>query len=120
MKIKSGITRKVLLIFKLAVKIPNISNGHSNFLQGCYANYSERKFCKDFKHADYEENLYKYACPSYLCAWFGLIQIQARCEPNLSDLNEDQIKTYSSLCGTDNKKENFGWYKGRLVCLDYP
>lgn len=120
MQLKQGITRKVILIFNLAIKLPNISYGHSNFLQGCYANWSERKYCKDFKNADYEENLYKYVAPSYFCSWFGLLQIQARCEINKIDLTSDQEKIFKSLCGTDMKKENFGYYKGRLVCLDYP
>lgn len=119
-KFYQGITRKVLIIGNFAFKFPNTSYGHNNFLQGCYANWSERKYCKDFKNADYEDNLYKFVCPSYFCSWFGIIQIQAKCDQVLNELNGEEIKNHLPLCGTDSKKENFGYFKGRLVCLDYP
>lgn len=101
-----------------AFKIPNFSHGHGNFLNGCYANWSERKYYKDFINADYENNLVHLVSPSYFCSWFGLLQIQAKCEPVYEELNN--IEKYLPLCGTDSKKENFGYFKGKLVCLDYP
>ena len=115
-----GITRIVFLVSRFAIKIPNHRYGHRHFLQGCYANWSERKFCKDFKNADYPENMYQYVAPSYFCSWFGLFQIQARCEPYNEDLTEKEKEFFKPLCWGDNKKENFGILKGRLVCLDYP
>lgn len=120
LKIKTtGITRIVLLIGKYAIKIPNFTYEHRHFLQGCCANWSERKYNKDFNDVYYTGNMYEYVAPSYFCSWFGLIQIQARCEPMLEDLTNEQKEFYYPLCGTDSKKENFGWYKGKLVCLDY-
>jgi hypothetical protein len=117
---KKGITRIVFLIGKYAIKIPNYQYQHDHFLQGCYANWSERKYCKGFKNADYKENMYEWVAPSYFCSWFGLVQIQARCEVNNNNLTDKQKKFYKSLCGTDFKKENFGYLNGKLVCLDYP
>jgi len=114
-----GITRIVFLVGKYAIKIPNFRYEHGHFLQGCYANWSERNFCKSFKNATYEENMYEWVAPSYFCSWFGLIQIQARCEPYLDDLTTIQKKFYKPLCGTDFKRTNFGLLKGKLVCLDY-
>jgi len=90
-----------------------------HFLQGCYANWSERTFCRNFKDAKYEGNMYEWVAPSFWCSWFGLFQIMAKCEPMREHLNEEQIEFYKPLCETDNKKENFGWYKNKLVCLDY-
>lgn len=120
MEFKSGVTRKVILIFNIAIKIPNTEYSHNNFLQGCVANWSERNFCKMFKDANYDENLYEFVAPSYFCSWFGLIQIQARCEKVVKEIPELEIKKYIPLCGTDIKKENFGYFNGKLVCLDYP
>jgi hypothetical protein len=60
-----------------------------------------------------------YVTPSYFCSWFGLIQIQARCEPRLENLTEEEIHFYKDLHCGDYKKENFGYYKNKLVCLDY-
>ena len=119
MKIKLGITRIVFIIGNYAFKIPNFKYSHHHFLQGCYANWSERKYYKNFINADYESNLVKHVAPSYFCLWFGLFQIQARCEPLLFELSENEKEFYSPLCGTDNKKENFGMYKNKIVCLDY-
>lgn len=119
MKIKSGITRIVFLIGNYAFKIPNFNYGHDHFLQGCYSNWSERKYYKSFINANYDENLVDFVAPSYFCVLFGLFQIQARCQPILDDLSEEQKEFYKPLCSTDNKKENFGIYKNRIVCLDY-
>lgn len=114
-----GVTRIVFIFNNIVVKIPNFLYQHSHFLQGCYANWSEREYYKRHSKADYENNMVEYVVPSYFCSWFGLLQIQARCEPKLENLTEEEEKFYEPLCGTDCKKENFGWYKGRLVCLDY-
>lgn len=118
-RIKYGITRIVFLFSKFAIKIPNFKYSHNHFLQGCCANWSERKFCKDFKNANDRYNMYEFVAPSFFCLFFGLIQIQARCLENNKELTEEQKEFYKPLCGTDSKKENFGWYKGKLVCLDY-
>ena len=113
-----GVTRIVFIFDKFVIKIPNFTCQHSHFLQGCYANWSERKYCKMFKGVD--NNLwYDLVAPSYWCSWFGLIQIQAKCEPNLKDLTHSEIVKFESVASHDIKKENFGYYKGRLVCLDY-
>lgn len=116
---RKGITRIVFVFSKFVIKIPNFTYSMQHFLQGCYANWSERQYYKTHKGADYEHNMVEYVSPSYWCSWFGLIQIQARCEPMLECLTPEQQEFYKPLCSTDNKKENFGWYKGRLVCLDY-
>ena len=116
---RNGCTRIVFLIWKFAIKIPNFTNSHQHFLQGCCANWSERKL--NIESKNYKNDLLqdKFSI-SYFCSWFGLIQIQARCEECKHHLTEEQTKEYELLCGTDFKKENFGYYQGRLVCLDYP
>ncbi len=114
-----GTTRIVFLTKKYAIKIPNFKYCHQYFLQGCYANWSERNYYKIHSKANYENNMSEWVVPSYWCSWFGLIQIQAKCKPMLRDLTKKEKDFYHPLCGTDNKKENFGWYKERLVCLDY-
>lgn len=113
---KRGITRIVFIFKNFVIKIPNFRYKHNHFLQGCYANWSEREYTKNFKCLP---QFYNLIAPSYFCSWFGLIQIQAKCQPKLEDLTEEEKLIYINLCGTDNKKENFGWYKKRLVCLDY-
>lgn len=118
--IEQGISRIVFLVGNYAIKIPNFHYSHSHWLQGCYANWSERNYYKVFSKADYEENMVEHVAPSLFCSWFGLVQIQARCEPMEEDLTDEQKEFYYPLCARDCKKQNFGWYKGKLVCLDYP
>lgn len=119
MNMKRGITRLVFFVGKYAIKIPNVNNGMCNFLEGCLSNWKERKYYKQFINADYNGNMVEYAAPSLFCSWFGFIQLQKRCYPLLRDLTSDEKEFFKPLCGTDNKKENFGFLNGKLVCLDY-
>lgn len=116
---KKGSTRIVILIGKFAIKIANFTYSHQHFLFGCSANWNERTHCKTFKNFD-NDILIIGVAPSYFCSWFGLIQIQARCEPCEHELTNEQIEKYKELHNGDYKKENFGYYKNKLVCLDYP
>lgn len=123
MKIRHGTTRIVLVFKRFVVKIPNFIFSHNNFLQGCVANWRERNFYKNFKGCyvgEWGADLTDFVSPSYYCSIFGLFQIQAKCEPLLRDLTKFEEKTFKSVCGGDFKKENFGYHKGVLVCLDFP
>lgn len=119
MKIHKGMTRIVFAFKHFVVKFPRLCYGHQHFLKGCCSNWNERTLCKDFKYFEGEPNLYFMVAPSLYCSVFGLFQIQVKCSPKLEDIIEAEKKLYFSICGSDNKKENFGWYRGRLVCLDY-
>lgn len=115
-----GVTRCVVLIGRYAFKFPRLfGEYHLHFLQGCYSNWSERQYYKLHGNVDYEGNMAKWCAPSFFCSWFGLVQIQARCVVNEVWLTGNQRRFYKPLCGTDSKPHNFGYYKGKLVCLDY-
>ena len=111
---KIGTTRIVFLIGRYAIKLSNHGYCHQHFLQGCYANWAERNYCKMFKDLPIGDMV----APSIFCSWFGLFQIQKRCEPLNRDLTAKEEKMFKDVC-TDIKAENFGIYEGRLVCLDY-
>ena len=120
MKIDLKGTTRIVFIFKyIVIKIPNFIYEHSHFLIGCQSNWEERKYYKLHINTFYENNLVQFVAPSLWCSWFGLIQIQVKCEPLLRDLTEDERNFFELLCNGDNKKENFGWYKDKLVCVDY-
>lgn len=114
--ILKGVTRIVFVFDKFVIKIPNFLYQHNHFLNGCYANWSERRYCKIFKNLPEHYDL---VCPSYFCSYFGLIQVQARCQELDRDLTVHECTKFESVASHDMKKENFGWYKNRLVCLDY-
>ena len=120
MDYKIGITRFVFLIGSFAIKIPRFSlkmtnYGHSNFLQGCLANWKERMNYIYFKSIPEIQPL---MVPSIWCSWFGLIQVQRRAEPLRRELTKVEANIMSKIC-TDLKSVNFGIYEGNLVCLDY-
>ncbi len=115
---RQGITRIVLVFRDYVIKIPNFLYQQEHFLAGCYANYMERHYYKLFSSMK-NKNVSDLLAPSIWCSWFGLVQIQAKCEKKLEDLTDGEIEKYKDWCGTDSKKENFGIYKDRLVCLDY-
>ena len=118
--ITSGVTRVVILLGNYAIKIPNFLFKHRHFLYGCYANYSERNYCKVFKPINEEmKELYDKVAPSLFCSWFGLIQIQRRCIVNTVELTDEQLEYFKDINDNDTKPNNFGYYKGKLVCLDY-
>jgi len=112
MFVKKGTTRIVFVFDKFVVKIPNFLVEHRHFVYGCYCNLSERSISKTTM--DITKIAY-----SYFCSWFGLFQIQAKCKPKLEDLTEQEIELYDKYHWGDYKKQNFGYYNGTLVCLDY-
>lgn len=114
MKVKRGTNRIVILVGKYAFKFPNIFNGHLLFLYGCYSNYSERDFCKKFR--DMPE-FYNLVAPSLFCSWFGLLEVQVRCEEVLS-ISDSDLRRLESVNG-ESKPINYGTYKNNLVCVDY-
>ncbi len=114
----NGVTRIVFVFKTIVIKIPNFLYQHNHFLQGCYANWSERHYCKMMYRVE-NNKFYNLVAPSYFCSWFGLLQIQARCQELDRDLTDEEIEIFKDVCGGDIKKQNFGYYKGKLVCLDY-
>lgn len=121
MKIQYGCSRFVLLIGKYAVKLPQLSYTHQSFLTGCKDNWTERLLYKLWKDPNnLVHSKHKSLAPSIFCSWFGLIQIQKRVIPLDRELTRKERKYFRPICGRDNKKENFGIYQERLVCVDYP
>ena len=115
-KIKlNGVTRIVFLVGNYAIKIPNFLYSHQHFLQGCYANWSERTYCKQMKGI---EELSIKVTPTIFCFLFGLLSIQKRCNPLERDLTEAEVEYFKHQT-TDVKKENFGILNGVVVCIDY-
>lgn len=115
MKIKKGTTRIVFVFKNIVIKIPNYTYSHLHFLNGCYANYSERNYCIMFK--DMPE-FYNKVAPTIYSSIFGLFSIQRKVEVLNRELTEEEAEYFKNQ-STDNKGINFGIYNGRLVCIDY-
>jgi len=114
--IEKGITRIVINLFGIVIKLPNFFNGHFNFLQGCVSNYKERQLYKEFKNLKPISDL---ICPSYFCSYFGILQIQKRCIVNTKELTEEELKRFEPVRNGESKPINFGFIGNKMVCLDY-
>lgn len=114
--IDKGITRIVLNCLFFAIKIANPFNGHLNFLQGCLSNYKERQFYKSFKNYKPICNM---ICPSYYCSYFGLVQVQKRCDVNTKELTNEELEYFKPVRNGESKPQNFGFIGDKIVCLDY-
>ena len=112
----NGITRLVFLTNNYAIKIPNPFNNHVNFLSGCYANWKERMYYKQWKQSNYY--LKDLVVPTLYCSLFGLLAVQYRCDKLNRELDEDEEDTFIVIT-EDIKSENFGYYNSTLVCIDY-
>ena len=119
-RIEFGCTSYVLLIGRLAIKVPTLRSW-KHFLLGLIANMQER---------DFSASKWQQLCPVLFSVWGGWLVVMRRAEPlKESDWPAfyDHIKD-GWLCGVEGdgyyipcepKINSFGWYQGRIVCVDY-
>lgn len=117
-KVYKGSTRITILFWKFAFKIPRMNASHYIFLNGCKSNYGERWYCKVMKNVE-NNKFYNLVAPSIFCFYFGLLQVQYRCEVNTVELTDEQLLMFKDVRNGETKPCNFGYYNQRLVCLDY-
>lgn len=110
---RHGYTRNVILIGKIAIKIPSLRNGTRGFVMGMYANIQERDIWQ-------ASNRMTCFAPVWFHVPFGLLNIAKRyddCEPDLPDNLTEQLPLIGNV---DLKPDNFGvGERGELVLLDY-
>lgn len=78
-----------------------------------FANVKEMTFWSDHS---YFEAIAKWLAPCEYLSPDGRILLQKRCEPLPVGY---EMPAMMPMFLTDLKRENFGLYEGRLVCLDY-
>lgn len=110
--VRSGVTRIVLLVGKYAVKLPRIGQGWKRFVCGVYSNLSEHECWGVNKSIGHTQ----YLCP-ILFSFGGFIIIMPRIKICTTD---EELEDYPKEDGDDYKPINYGYYEGRVVCVDYP
>ncbi len=133
MQIKEGITRTVFVFKNKVVKVPTLNYGWEYFLKGLLANLREVKTWKTV--CNYPEgDRHLLLCPVSFCfpgGWF-LIMPRADMERHQNEIRDlpnnghtlDFVESFykkwfdADLDG-DEKPDNFGYYQGRLVKVDY-
>lgn len=113
---RKGITRIVLVFNTFVIKIPNFTYCWAHFLQGLLSNINESKTWK------YNKNKHL-LCPVIWTSYGGWILIMKKaivCRW-LSENGEeiDYSKWTAVDLGGDDKSQNYGVYKDRIVKIDY-
>ncbi len=107
-----GITRVVLITGNYAIKFPRITKGWSMLIQGIYCNLSEAN-CWNMNCFDGQTH--PMLCPVKF-SFMGFILVM----PYVSICqNKDELPEEIDP-GEDRHHRNYGWYMGRVVCVDYP
>jgi hypothetical protein len=112
---KKGTTRVVYLIGRYAIKMPRI-NSWKSFLRGFLANLDERMWYKNSPPLRKEK-----MCPSLMSLFGGFVLISRRATPiskHTWDKGLVKKEDFSPL-PLDLKQINFGWYKHKIVLIDY-
>lgn len=115
--IKKGSNRWVFIFNKLVFKIPSLYSW-KNFLWGLLANIQEKEFSRIH---DMNEKL----CPIIFSLPLGILVVM----PRVRVLNEGElsIEILEKFCRINNnyiipselKYDSFGYFKGKLVAIDY-
>ena len=108
-----GSTRNVILIYDIAIKYPRFIQ-YNLFLHGLLANLNETLFSK----------FHIKCCPIYFSFPLGFLNIMHRAIPlsriefeELDYNNFVQVNDYK--IPVENKLDSFGWYKNKIVAIDY-
>lgn len=124
MKVKTnGGTRIVILTKKYAFKLPRLGSW-KQFVQGMLSNMTDGQW----KGYDNE-----HLCPIAYSNRFGLVVVMHKAEPVEDEkrFNSDLRKLYDDVDGDEERtldrdffeydafSKNFGYYKGKLVKIDY-
>lgn len=120
---RTGGTRIVIITNKYAIKLPRF-NSWKAFVQGMLSNMTEGQW-KGYDN--------KYLCPIAYSNRFGLIVVMHKAEPIECDelFKHDLQKLYDDVDSDEHRTldrdffeydafpKNFGYYKGKLVKIDY-
>jgi len=112
---KCGITRRVVLVGRYAIKVPRVRYGWKLFLCGLLANMQEAQFSK----SGWPE-----LCPVVLAIPGGWLSVMLRAEP--LTIEEWGAFDAGAFCNNGDriipaelKNDSFGKLDGRTVAVDY-
>ena len=104
-----GIHRKV---FACKIRPDLVVKVESDTTCRYFANVLEMKFWNDHEHY---KKVAEWLAPCEFLSPDGRILLQRRCEAVGKTFLPDKIPSFL----TDVKRANFGYYEGRVVCVDY-
>jgi hypothetical protein len=115
---RKGVTRLVIELERVVIKIPNFTCQWNHFLIGLLANIKENTAWKTSKLRD-EGDLSYMLCPVKWCSWGGWVLVMEKAVPCDDGEEIDYMQWIYVDYGGDDKPCNYGWLDGILVKLDY-
>lgn len=114
----AGATRTVLLTKRWAIKFPRVYRKNrqwewTQFLHGLLANLQERYWSRWHER--------DCLCPVLFSDPLGLLIVMPRCAPLTRKICPVEVIWFQEYkhVPTDWAQENWGWWQGKLVLLDY-
>lgn len=107
-----GITRWVIVLHSVAIKVPKLKYGWKYFLQGLLANINEKDTWQNHPRKDL-------LCPVKWCSWGGWVLVMRKAIPCPEETEIDFSKWIEAGLGGDDKPDNYGFLNSKIVKLDY-
>ena len=116
---RNGITRLVIELKRVVIKIPNFTYSWQHFLKGLIANIHENQTWNVVNK--YNPEITHLLCPVLWCSWGGWILIMKKVDRCLKDEEYDQwdISEHKKYFEGDDTVSNYGVLDNRLVKIDY-
>lgn len=117
---RKGVTRIVIELKRVVIKIPNFTCQWSHFLQGIIGNINEDKTWK-WNSGQLEKGTSHLLCPVIWCSWGGWVLIMRKVDELITDDNIDiwDCSEHKKHFKGDDKMSNYGIIGTRLVKIDY-
>ena len=123
---RRGATRLVLLMGKYAIKVPNVCDGWRLFLRGLLANMQEAQWSRGWEQGGLCQ--VRWAIPGGWLLVMPRVRVMTREEFEEWAWSEEAGQTgyerWAEEHGLAKERmdltpENFGWWEGNLVAIDY-
>lgn len=117
---RKGVTRIVIELNKVVIKIPNFTCQWSHFLRGLIGNISENQTWK-WNSGKFEKGTSHLLCPVIWCSYGGWILIMRKVDELITEENRTQwnCEEHTKHFQGDDSISNYGILNGRLVKIDY-
>lgn len=116
----NGVTRIVIELRRVVIKIPNFTTQWDHFIRGILANINENQTWK-WNSGDYEKGKSHLLCPVLWCSWGGWFLIMKKVDSLITDENIHlwDCQEHKIYFKGDDTVSNYGFLDGKLVKIDY-
>lgn len=114
-----GVTRIVIVLKTVVIKIPNFTYQWDHFLKGIIGNIHESKTWK-YNSGKLESGSSHLLCPVLWCSWGGWILIMKKADLlTIEQWDNLSIDEHKRFFPGDDTLSNYGRLNGQVVKIDY-